>query len=424
MMQTYQYYDPQTGESLTNQPNRRPDRKNGKGLLRTIAYAVIFGLIAGIVFTGVSFAGSKLVGRDAKNSGQTAVTSEAKKSDKDKTDTILQTTSTANSNASIADTVEAVMPSVVSITSMSVKEVESFFGSQLQEAKSAGSGIILGENDDELLIATNNHVVEGSQQMTVTFNDGESVEASVKGTDKKLDLAVVAVKKENVPDSTKKAIKVATMGESSNARVGDSVIAIGNALGYGQSVTTGIISATERSIDDVSGKYIQTDAAINPGNSGGALLNSNGEIIGINSAKIQDTSVEGMGYAIPISDVKEILQTLMNKETRDKVAEGEQGYLGIVGRTVDEQTAQMYSIPTGVYVTEVDANGAAAQAGIKESDIITSFDGADITGMDELQSLLKTYKAGETIKVGVAKESAGGQYKEKTVTVTLGAREQ
>ena len=394
MMQTYQYYDPQTGESLTNQPNRRPDKKGGKGLFRTIAYAVIFGLIAGIVFTGVSFAGSKLVGRDAKNPGQTAVTSETKKGDKDKTDTILQTTSTANSNASIADTVEAVMPSVVSITSMSVKEVESFFGSQLQEAKSAGSGIILGENDDELLIATNNHVVEGSQQMTVTFNDGESVEASVKGTDKKLDLAVVAVKKENVPDSTKKAIKVATMGESSNARVGDSVIAIGNALGYGQSVTTGIISATERSIDDVSGKYIQTDAAINPGNSGGALLNSNGEIIGINSAKIQDTSVEGMGYAIPISDVKEILQTLMNKETRDKVAEGEQGYLGIVGRTVDEQTAQMYSIPTGVYVTEVDANGAAAQAGIKESDIITSFDGADITGMDELQSLLKTYKAG------------------------------
>ena len=420
MTQTYQYYDPepkydaQTGKKIPKK-NRK---KDGNKLLRTIALAIVFGLIAGLTFTGVSYAGIKLTGSSKTEKTVTDESKEKASSTQETTQNILQTTT--SSDASISDIVAGAMPSVVSITSMSIQEVQSFFGPQAQEAKSAGSGIILGENDDELLIATNHHVVAKSEKMTVTFTDEESVSASIKGTDSKLDLAVIAVKKSDIPDSTMDKIKIATMGDSSSARVGDTAIAIGNALGYGQSVTTGVISATERTIDDVSGKYIQTDAAINPGNSGGALLNAKGEIIGINSAKIQDTSVEGMGYAIPISDVKEILQSLMNKQTREQVAESEQGYLGIIGRTVDETTAEMYSLPTGVYVTEVEEGAAADKAGIAEGTIITYFDDTEIDGMDTLKSLLKTYKAGETVKVKVSVPDSNNKYKEKTIEVTLG----
>ena len=289
----------------------------------------------------------------------------------------------------------------------------------MQEAKSAGSGIIIDENDDELFIATNNHVVAGSEKLTVTFADENSVEGTIKGTDSKLDLAVVSVKKADISDETKQKIKIATMGDSSSVRVGEMAIAIGNALGYGQSVTTGIISATERSIEGVTGKYIQTDAAINPGNSGGALLNAKGEIIGINSAKIQDTSVEGMGYAIPISDAKEILQSLMNRQTREQVAEAERGFLGITGRTVDEASAQLYDLPVGVYVSAVQEGSAADKAGIEEGMIITTFDDTNLDGMDSLQSLLKTYKAGEKVKVKVAVPNKRNEYQEKTIEVTL-----
>lgn len=413
MSQTYHYYNPETGEPV------RPQRRSKKGnrWLRTIALALVFGLVAGLTFTGVSYGGRKLLaGKEQSTQSSKVYTSDSK----DKTGKLLPTTSTTGT--SISDIADSVMPSVVSITSMSIKEVESFFGSQMQEAKSAGSGIILGENDDELLIATNNHVIEGSEKLTVTFKDEESVSGSVKGTDAKLDLAVVAVKKADIPKDTMKEIKIATMGDSGSVRVGDTAIAIGNALGYGQSVTTGVISATKRSIEGVSGSFIQTDAAINPGNSGGALVNSAGEIIGINSAKIQDTSVEGMGYAIPISDAKEILQKLMNKQTREEVAEDEQGFLGIVGRTVDETTAQMYNIPTGVYVTEVEKGSAAAKAGIEEGMIITAFDDNSLDGMDGLQSLLKTYKAGEKVKVQVSVPKNDDEYKDKELTVTLGKR--
>ena len=413
MSQTYHYYNPETGEPVRSQ--RRPKKSNH--WLRTIALALVFGLVAGLTFTGVSYGGRKLLADKDKGTGSTSVyTSESK----DKTGKLLQTTSASSTN--ISDIAESVMPSVVSITSMSVKEVESFFGSQMQEAKSAGSGIILGENDDELLIATNNHVIEGSEKLTVTFKDEESVSGAIKGADAKLDLAVVAVKKADIPKDTMKVIKIATMGDSGSARVGDTAIAIGNALGYGQSVTTGVISATNRSIEGVSGSFIQTDAAINPGNSGGALVNSAGEIIGINSAKIQDTSVEGMGYAIPISDAKEILQKLMNKQTREEVAESEQGFLGIVGRTVDETTAQMYDIPTGVYVTEVEKNSAAEKAGVEEGMIITAFDDNSLDGMDGLQSLLKTYKAGEKVKIQVSVPKNDDEYQDKELTVTLGKR--
>ena len=423
MTQTYQYYDPQTGERRPD-PGRKGNNKKSNKLLRTIALAIVFGLIAGLTFTGVNYAGGKLLGNKAQTTS-TANTQSGSDDEIQSTKSELQNTlTTSDTGMSISDIAENAMPSVVSITAMSIQEVQSFFGPQTQEAKSAGSGIILGENDNELLIATNNHVVSGSKETTVTFTDDESVEASIKGTDSKLDLAVVAVNKSDIPEETKKKIKVATMGDSSSVRVGDTAIAIGNALGYGQSVTTGVISATNRSIDEVDGKYIQTDAAINPGNSGGALLNAKGEIIGINSAKIQDTSVEGMGYAIPISDVKEILQTLMNKQTRKQVAEGEQGYLGIEGQTISEDTVQQFSqlsLPTGVYVYRVLPGSAAEKAGIEEGCVITYFDDTEIDGMDSLQSLLKTYKAGEKVKVKLAVPDKDNKYtEEKTVEVTLG----
>ena len=423
MTQTYQYYAPDP-EDHGYSGGSRKNPKKGNSFFRTIALAIVFGLIAGLTFTGVSFAGSKILGTSAKTETTTVQTQESEESEKNEPKTTEQILNTAtSSSANIADIVDNVMPSVVSITSMSIQEVQSFFGMQQQEAKSAGSGIILGENNDELLIATNNHVIAGSEKLTVTFVDEESVSGSIKGTDSKLDLAVVAVKKADIPDETMKSIKVATMGDSSSVRVGDTAIAIGNALGYGQSVTTGVISATERSIEDISGKYIQTDAAINPGNSGGALLNSKGEIIGINSAKIQDTSVEGMGYAIPISDAKEILQTLMNKQTREQVSEKERGYLGISGRTVDETTAQMYDLPVGVYVSSVERGSAAAKAGIEEGMIITTFDDTELDGMDSLQSLLKTYKAGETVKIKVQVPDSHDQYSEKELEITLGKAE-
>ena len=420
MTETYQYYEPQYNDSETrNHYNgQRPsNKKGGSKLLKTIALALVFGLIAGLTFTGVSYAGSKLLGHNTQVQTESQTNTVTEKKEGQTTEALLNTAT--SSNANIADIVDETMPAVVSITCMSVQEVQSFFGTQMQEAKSAGSGIIIDENDDELFIATNNHVVAGSEKLTVTFADENSVEGTIKGTDSKLDLAVVSVKKADISDETKQKIKIATMGDSSSVRVGEMAIAIGNALGYGQSVTTGIISATERSIEGVTGKYIQTDAAINPGNSGGALLNAKGEIIGINSAKIQDTSVEGMGYAIPISDAKEILQSLMNRQTREQVAESERGFLGITGRTVDEASAQLYDLPVGVYVSAVQEGSAADKAGIEEGMIITTFDDTNLDGMDSLQSLLKTYKAGEKVKVKVAVPNKRNEYQEKTIEVTL-----
>ena len=420
MTETYQYYEPQYNDSDTrNHYNgQRPNnKKGGSKLLKTIALALVFGLIAGLTFTGVSYAGSKLLGNNTQVQTESQTNTVTEKKEGQTTEALLNTAT--SSNANIADIVDETMPAVVSITCMSVQEVQSFFGTQMQEAKSAGSGIIIDENDDELFIATNNHVVAGSEKLTVTFADEKSVEGTIKGTDSKLDLAVVSVKKADISDETKQKIKIATMGDSSSVRVGEMAIAIGNALGYGQSVTTGIISATERSIEGVTGKYIQTDAAINPGNSGGALLNAKGEIIGINSAKIQDTSVEGMGYAIPISDAKEILQSLMNRQTREQVAEEDRGFLGITGRTVDEASAQLYDLPVGVYVSAVQEGSAADKAGIEEGMIITTFDDTNLDGMDSLQSLLKTYKAGEKVKVKVAVPNKRNEYQEKTIEVTL-----
>ena len=389
--------------------------KPKKGYMKKVALvvgaAVLFGAVGGVTMQGTSYLTGKLLGKNTKSTvGTTKTVSNAK-----------LTTSTSTVTSDVSDIVENTLPSIVSITNMSVQEVQNFFGGiSQQESESAGSGIIISQNDSELLVVTNNHVVEGSDTLTVTFNDGNSVEAQIKGTDSARDLAVVAVPLDKISDDTMNAIKVATLGGSDSLKVGEPAIAIGNALGYGQSVTTGIVSATGRTIDGFDGEYIQTDAAINPGNSGGALLNANGEVIGINSAKINSSAVEGMGFAIPISDASDVIQNLMNKETRSKVSDEERGYLGIKGYDVSEEGAQMYNMPTGVYVKEVMSGGGAEKAGLTKGSIITGFEGSSISGMSSLQEQLQYYKAGEEVTLTVQIPDKNGEYTEKDIKVTPG----
>ena len=418
----YNYYRPDSDENrgADNQqgfgagPQQNPKApKPKKGYAKKVALvvgaAVLFGAVGGVTMQGTSYLTGKLLGKNTKSTvGTTKTVSNAK-----------LTTSTSTVTSDVSDIVENTLPSIVSITNMSVQEVQNFFGGiSQQESESAGSGII--QNDSELLVVTNNHVVEGSDTLTVTFNDGNSVEAQIKGTDSARDLAVVAVPLDKISDDTMNAIKVATLGDSDSLKVGEPAIAIGNALGYGQSVTTGIVSATGRTIDGFDGEYIQTDAAINPGNSGGALLNANGEVIGINSAKINSSAVEGMGFAIPISDASDVIQNLMNKETRSKVSDEERGYLGIKGYDVSEEGAQMYNMPTGVYVKEVMSGGGAEKAGLTKGSIITGFEGSSISGMSSLQEQLQYYKAGEEVTLTVQIPDKNGEYTEKDIKVTLG----
>lgn len=420
----YNYYRPDSDENrgADNQqgfgagPQQNPKApKPKKGYAKKVALvvgaAVLFGAVGGVTMQGTSYLTGKLLGKNTKSTvGTTKTVSNAK-----------LTTSTSTVTSDVSDIVENTLPSIVSITNMSVQEVQNFFGGiSQQESESAGSGIIISQNDSELLIVTNNHVVEGSDTLTVTFNDGNSVEAQIKGTDSARDLAVVAVPLDKISDDTMNAIKVATLGDSDSLKVGEPAIAIGNALGYGQSVTTGIVSATGRTIDGFDGEYIQTDAAINPGNSGGALLNANGEVIGINSAKINSSAVEGMGFAIPISDASDVIQNLMNKETRSKVSDEERGYLGIKGYDVSEEGAQMYNMPTGVYVKEVMSGGGAEKAGLTKGSIITGFEGSSISGMSSLQEQLQYYKAGEEVTLTVQIPDKNGEYTEKDIKVTLG----
>lgn len=420
----YNYYRPDSDENrgADNQqgfgagPQQNPKApKPKKGYAKKVALvvgaAVLFGAVGGMTMQGTSYLTGKLLGKNTKSTvGTTKTVSNAK-----------LTTSTSTVTSDVSDIVENTLPSIVSITNMSVQEVQNFFGGiSQQESESAGSGIIISQNDSELLVVTNNHVVEGSDTLTVTFNDGNSVEAQIKGTDSARDLAVVAVPLDKISDDTMNAIKVATLGDSDSLKVGEPAIAIGNALGYGQSVTTGIVSATGRTIDGFDGEYIQTDAAINPGNSGGALLNANGEVIGINSAKINSSAVEGMGFAIPISDASDVIQNLMNKETRSKVSDEERGYLGIKGYDVSEEGAQMYNMPTGVYVKEVMSGGGAEKAGLTKGSIITGFEGSSISGMSSLQEQLQYYKAGEEVTLTVQIPDKNGEYTEKDIKVTLG----
>ena len=344
---------------------------------------------------------------------------------------LVDITDQAVMNSGVAEVAENVMPAMVSITNTSVQEVMDWFrgGNFQYESKSLGTGVIMGENDEELLIVTNNHVVEGASVLTVSFIDEESVEAVVKGTDAADDLAVVAVKLEDIPEETMSQIRIANVADSEDVRVGEQVVAIGNALGYGQSVTTGIVSALGRTITvaDESGyndytDLIQTDAAINHGNSGGALLNMKGEVIGINSVKAGSNGVEGMGYAISTSKAIPIIRDLMNKKTRELVSDDQLPYLGIVGQDVTSNVAQVYGIPEGVYITELSQNGPAQEAGITSGMIITGFDGDKIRSMSDLQDLLPYYAGGETVSITLAVQNDSGEYEEKDFSVTLGLR--
>ena len=327
----------------------------------------------------------------------------------------------------VSDIASATMPSIVSITNKSVQEVQNYFdmfgmGGQMQEqeVESAGSGIIVGQNDTELLIVTNNHVVENADTLSVAFVDNEVYEAAIKGTDADNDLAVVAVKLEEISDDTMSEIKAIQLGDSENLQVGEQVVAIGNALGYGQSVTTGIVSAVDRQLDEASCNLIQTDAAINPGNSGGALLNMQGQLVGINSAKLASTEVEGMGYAIPVSVAQPIMEDLMSRTTREKVSEDQASSIGIKGVDVDSETAETYGMPQGAYVAEVNEGSAAEKAGLKEGMIITKFDGTSVKSMSDLKAQLAYYAAGETVNLTVS-VADNGEYQEKDLQITLDA---
>lgn len=414
-----------SNENGHNKNNRKPNAKMVKFAKKVGAIAlsaVLFGGVAAGTFQGIN----SLSGATTQTAQSTTNTQSS----------LIKTTSSTTSKGTmdVTDIVKSAMPSIVSITSKSVQEVENYFGMfggrnsmQQQEVESAGSGIIIGKNDSELLIVTNNHVIDGAETVSVSFVDNETYEATIKGTDSSKDLAVVAVPLSSISSDTMSQISIATIGDSSKLEVGEQVVAIGNALGYGQSVTTGIVSATNRTLDsDESSEasydgisLIQTDAAINPGNSGGALLNMNGEVVGINSAKLASTEVEGMGYAISMNDAYDTIEELMNETTRTKVSDDEKASLGISGTGVSDEAAQTYGIPAGVFVSQVTEGGAADQAGITANSIITAFDGKTVTDISELKNRLEYYKAGEQVEVTLQVPEGNG-YTEKTVTVTLG----
>ena len=392
--------------------NKRTFWKKG---VAVVASAAVFGGVAGGAFYGI--AGNQIKKLDALTNTTTEVASTTSAP----TTESLSLTSTASvgNGMDVSTIAENVMPSVVAINISAIVEQQGMFGyTQQYEAEGSGSGIIIGENDSELLMVTNNHVVSDATTVNVTFADGESYEAQVKSTDSDTDLAIVVVKLSDIKDSTMNSIKIATIGDSDSLKVGEQVVAIGNALGYGQSVTTGIVSAKDRTNSTNTTPLIQTDAAINPGNSGGALLNMKGEVIGINSSKYSDTTVEGMGYAIPITAVQDRLDDLMNRQTREKVSEDEKGYLGVSCQTVSSDISEAYGIPTGVLVAEVQSGSAAEKAGIKKNYVITKIDGQSISSAEELTEKLNYYKSGETVPI-TYEYMKNNEYTEKTVDVTL-----
>ncbi len=422
-------------------PKKQKKKKNfGRTIAKTVCIALVFGVVAGAAFQGTNFVGQKLFGDKV-----TAPVSQDASADTAEPEigTVQPQTGNGSSDdgaASVSAIVKQCMPSLVAITNVSVKEVQNYWGfgwysqPQQQESTSTGTGIIIGQNDSELLIVTNNHVITGATNLSVVFSvdegkDGTTpVEAQIKGSDATKDVGVIAVKLSDIPAETMSAIKTATIGDSSQMQVGDQVIAIGNALGYGQSVTKGIVSALDREVtlqnDDgstISNKLIQTDAAINPGNSGGALLNMKGEVIGINEAKLSSNYVEGMGYAIPISDVEGIIGDLQNLKTRSEVDSEKMGYLGITCQDVTSDIAQQYDMPEGVYLKSVVAGCAADKAGLKKGDILTRFDGMGVTTYDTLRERLQYYEAGETVEVTV-QSPENGSYVEKTVSLTLSTK--
>jgi serine protease Do len=445
----YQFHEEQGTVLKPSGPSghRRNQNSFQKKAGATIALAVIFGLVAAVVFQAANFAADRFL-NTGKSSVQIKTTDSVDLQETASDDSTADKVLSDSENGTVAAVAQASMPSVVAITTVSVQEIPSFFGYSSHQYKSAstGSGIIVGDNDDELLIATNNHVVDGATTLSVCFigddvanaetetvnagdngdlNVEDAVSAKIKGTDADNDLAVVAVKKSDIPEDTLNQIKIAQIGSSDDLAVGQQVVAIGNALGYGQSVTSGWISALNRTISTDDGTnstgLIQTDAAINPGNSGGALLNMKGELIGINSAKYADSAVEGMGYAIPISKAKPILEELMNRETREKVDSSKKGYLGVSLANLTTEAIEMYNMPTGAFVRSVEDNSPAQEAGICKGDIIVKFDGQKVSDGDDLLDKLQYYKSGEKIEAVIAR-ATNGEYEENTIELTLGTR--
>lgn len=445
----YQFHEEQGTVLKPSGPSghRRNQNSFQKKAGATIALAVIFGLVAAVVFQAANFAADRFL-NTGKSSVQIKTTDSVNLQETASDDSTADKVLSDSENGTVAAVAQASMPSVVAITTVSVQEIPSFFGYSSHQYKSAstGSGIIVGDNDDELLIATNNHVVDGATTLSVCFigddvanaetetvnagdngdlNVEDAVSAKIKGTDADNDLAVVAVKKSDIPEDTLNQIKIAQIGSSDDLAVGQQVVAIGNALGYGQSVTSGWISALNRTISTDDGTnstgLIQTDAAINPGNSGGALLNMKGELIGINSAKYADSAVEGMGYAIPISKAKPILEELMNRETREKVDSSKKGYLGVSLASLTTEAIEMYNMPTGAFVRSVEDDSPAQEAGICKGDIIVKFDGQKVSDGDDLLDKLQYYKSGEKIEAVIAR-ATNGEYEENTIELTLGTR--
>lgn len=445
----YQFHEEQGTVLKPSGPSghRRNQNSFQKKAGATIALAVIFGLVAAVVFQAANFAADRFL-NTGKSSVQIKTTDSVDLQETASDDSTADKVLSDAENGTVAAVAQASMPSVVAITTVSVQEIPSFFGYSSHQYKSAstGSGIIVGDNDDELLIATNNHVVDGATTLSVCFigddvanaetetvnagdngdlNVEDAVSAKIKGTDADNDLAVVAVKKSDIPEDTLNQIKIAQIGSSDDLAVGQQVVAIGNALGYGQSVTSGWISALNRTISTDDGTnstgLIQTDAAINPGNSGGALLNMKGELIGINSAKYADSAVEGMGYAIPISKAKPILEELMNRETREKVDSSKKGYLGVSLANLTTEAIEMYNMPTGAFVRSVEDDSPAQEAGICKGDIIVKFDGQKVSDGDDLLDKLQYYKSGEKIEAVIAR-ATNGEYEENTIELTLGTR--
>ena len=434
---------------------RKPEKKHrkrsggdgtGRKWALVVSMAVVFGLIAGVVSVAVNAAGSRLTasasggsqdsgaqqsgGQDSSDSGE-AVSSSADSSGDQTEVSAGSSDSSSSGTLSVEQVAKNALPAMVTISTLSVEEMQSIFGgTQQYQVQGAGSGIIVGQNDEELLIATNNHVISGASQVSVGFADESVCEAQIKGSDSSNDLAVVSVKKSEIASDTLSAVKVIQMGNSDDLKLGQQVVAIGNALGYGQSVTAGYVSALNRELTLSDGSYsftssdlIQTDAAINSGNSGGALLNMSGELVGISEAKSSQTSsgatVDNMGYAIPISKAEPILDSLMSAETRDVVDEADRGYLGVTCIDVTSTIAEEYNMPEGVCFQSVVSGGPADEAGAKQGDVLVEFDGRSVSSYSDLQNILQYYKAGETIDI-VVKRSDGEEYKEQTLSVTLG----
>lgn len=431
------------GPASSPNPDKKPSKRN-RNKKKTLAKRIGSLTLSAVLFGSVAAGSFQAVNHIYAANSPAAAANTSAGSTSDTKAGLLKTTAVSGGSGSntgsldVSDIAAAAMPSIVSITNKSVQEVQNYFSQfgyggypQTQETESQGSGIIIGKNDTELLIVTNNHVVENADTLSACFIDNNVLEAKVKGTDADNDLAVIAVPLDSISDETMSAIAVANIGDSDSLKVGEQVVAIGNALGYGQSVTTGIASAVNRALsgsssesgtdDSNAATYIQTDAAINPGNSGGALLNMNGEVIGINSAKLASTEVEGMGYAIPMSRASDIIENLMNKTTREKVAEGEQGSLGIKGADVTSEAEEIYGLPKGVYISDVTQGSAAEKAGITPGSVLTKFDGESVTAISQLQNLLQYYKAGETVEVTLQVPGQNNSYEEKTVSITLGS---